>query len=152
MQERLRRYLCFGGGLFCLLLALQLMGCNKGEIRPVEISAGDMCTNCRMVISERPYAVQFIDRDGEPYKFDDIHCMNDFIKNKQLKDRIAAYFVIDFDSRQWIDAKDAYFVTSPKLKSPMGGNIDAFMDEPRAQEAVEKYQGKLLSFDAVAGH
>lgn len=136
----------------CLMACVLLFtGCQKGEVKPIEIAPEDMCAYCKMAMSERRYAAQFIGRDGQSFKFDDIGCMSNFIRGKQNRDQIAAYFVVDFDGRQWIKTEDAHYMTSPKLKSPMGGNTAAFKDEAKAQEAVAKLQGKLLRFEDILG-
>lgn len=132
----------------CLVLSLLfLASCQKGEIEPVAIAPEDMCSFCKMAISEKRYAAEFIDSDGQPFKFDDIGCMVNFIKGKGSKDRISVYFVTDFNDRQWIKASDAYYVHSTELKTPMGGQLVAFKDKARATEAVGKYHGQILRFD-----
>src|SRR5688500_7286310 len=73
-----------------------LAGCHKSELEPVTIEPEDMCGFCKMAISEKRYAAEFIDIDGQPFKFDDIGCMVDFMQSKGNKQRIRAYFVMDF--------------------------------------------------------
>ena len=134
----------------CLLAcALLFTGCQKGEVLPVELAPEDMCAYCRMAVTEKRYAAQFVRRDGEAFKFDDIGCMSNFVKGRQDRAEIVAYFVMDFESRQWVKAEDAYYVSSPELKSPMGGNTAAFKDEAKAREAVAKFKGRLLRFDEL---
>jgi len=131
----------------CLSLSfLFLASCQKNATEPVAIAPEDTCRYCKMAISEKRYAAEFIDRDGGVFKFDDIGCLINFIKDQQNKDQIAAYFVIDFEERQWIKAADAYFVRSSEFKTPMSGSIVAFKDEAKAEVAAGKYHGKLLRF------
>jgi copper chaperone NosL len=131
----------------CLSLSfLFLASCNKSATGPVAIAQEDTCRYCKMAISEKRYAAEFIDRDGGAFKFDDIGCLINFIKDQQNKDQIAAYFVIDFEERQWIKGADAYFVRSSEFKTPMAGSIVAFKDEAKAELAAGKYHGKLLRF------
>jgi hypothetical protein len=56
---------------------------------------------------------------------------------------------MDFDSRQWIKADDAYYVRSPELTTPMNGGIVAFVDQSKAQEAVGKYHGTQLRSEDI---
>ena len=79
-------------------------------------------------------------------KFDDIGCLRDYLKAKTNRSQIAAYFVVDFDSRQWIKAEVAYFVRSPEFKTPMSGGILAFQDKSKAEDAVARHQGRLFRF------
>jgi copper chaperone NosL len=99
-----------------------------------------------MAISEKQYAAEFIDKDSEPYKFDDIGCMIRYVKGNQNKDTIAAYFVVDFDSQSWVKAEEAHYVRSSEFKTPMSGGMVAFKDKSKADGAVAKHQGELLSF------
>lgn len=130
-----------------VIAGIFLASCQKRMIGPVAIAPEDMCSFCKMAISEKRYAAEFIDSEGQPFKFDDIGCMVNFVKSKRNKDRIDAYFVMDFNDRQWLKAADAYYVRSAELKTPMAGGIVAFRDEARATEAAAKYHGKLMHFD-----
>jgi copper chaperone NosL len=125
----------------CLLL---LIGCATSKVEPVALAPEDMCDYCKMVISEKRYAAELIDSEGQAFKFDDIGCMANFIKSKRNTTKVVAHFVMDFDSRQWIQADDAYYVRSPELTTPMNGGIVAFVEQSKAQEAVGKYHGMLL--------
>jgi copper chaperone NosL len=123
---------------------LLLIGCASNSLEPVALAPEDMCDYCRMIISEKRYAAEFIDSEGQAFKFDDIGCMANFIRSKRTTTKVVARFVMDFDSRQWIRAEDAYYVRSPEVTTPMNGGIIAFNDESKAQEAVGKYHGALL--------
>jgi copper chaperone NosL len=130
--------------MFSLLL---LVGCETSKFEPIALAPEDMCAYCKMAISEKRYAAELIDSERQALKFDDIGCMVNFIKSKGNKNRISAYFVMDFDDRQWLKAGDAYYVHSTELQTPMNGQLVAFKDEARATEAVGKYHGKLMHFD-----
>ena len=133
---------------WCLIIGVAVLAnCQRQTVEPVALAPEDMCSFCKMAISEKRYAAEFIDSEGQPFKFDDIGCMVSFIKSKGDKDRISAYFVMDFDDRQWLKAGAAYYVHSTELQTPMSGQLVAFKDEARATEAVGKYHGKLLRFD-----
>lgn len=100
--------------LFLFLSSLLFVpGCQKSAIEPVALAPEDVCAFCKIAISEKRYAAEFIDRDDQPFKFDDISCMFNFIKREKNKDRTAAYFVTDYDTRQWTKADDAFYVQSP---------------------------------------
>ena len=120
--------------------------CQKRTVEPVAIAAEDMCSFCKMAISEKQYAAELIDSDGQVFKFDDIGCVVNFIKQRSISVSGASLFVMDFDQRQWIKAENAYYVKSPDVTTPMNGGIIAFRDQAKAQEAVAKYHGKLLRF------
>lgn len=134
------------GGIATLIVFAQ---CQPSASGPVAIEANDMCSFCRMSISEERYAAELIDENGEVFKFDDIGCMANFIKQKRNNVRIDATFVMDFDRRDWLRAEDAFYVRSAELKTPMNGGMAAFSDESSAQAAVAKYHGTKLGFAEV---
>lgn len=131
---------------FGIAMVLVLANCQSRVAEPVAIEANDMCAFCRMSISEKRYAAELIDREGEAYKFDDIGCMVNFMKQRENDGSIRAIFVMDFERREWLKAEDAFFALSPKFKTPMSSGIVAFENEANAQAAAAKYQGARLRF------
>jgi copper chaperone NosL len=124
------------------------ISCQKAYIEPVAIAAEDICSFCKMAISEKQYAAEFITNDGDALKFDDIGCLVEHIKGVK-RTEVAAYFVTDFESRVWITAEGAHFVRSAGLKTPMGGGVIAFRNESEARESAARFHGSLLRFDEV---
>jgi len=110
--------------LFAIIL---MSACSIGELQPVPIEAHDMCSFCKMAISEKRFAAEIITEDDQVLKFDDIGCM--------LRHRVAAgerlkreaIFVMDFESDRWLKADHAWFERS-KIKTPMGSGIVAYAD------------------------
>lgn len=148
LKKSLTSYV-LGFGSWISGLSIFLAACGGTELRPVDIAAEDMCAFCKMAISEKQYAAEFITKDGEPLKFDDLSCMIRYIEGKQNQDAIAAYFVVDFTSRAWVKAEEAHYVRSSEFKTPMRGGIVAFKDVSKANEAAVKYRGELLRFANV---
>jgi copper chaperone NosL len=129
-----------------LLALLLLTACAKTEPEPVDILPEDMCAFCRMAISEKQYAAQFITRDGDAFKFDDIGCLLNYVKGKQNQGEIDAYFVADFETREWTRGESAFYARSAEFKTPMSGGIVAFKDRGRAEAAANKHHGESLQF------
>lgn len=132
-----------------IAMLVALANCRHGVIEPVSIEADDMCSYCRMAISEKRYAAESIDNDGQVFKFDDIGCLANFMKQQKNNASIAATFVMDFDRREWRKAEDAFYVRSSEFKTPMNGGTVALSDQSSAQAAAAKYQGKMLQFAEV---
>lgn len=130
-----------------MLSLLLLAGCKTSKFEPVALAPEDMCNYCKMAISEKRYAAELIDSEGQAFKFDDIGCMANFVKSRKDTTKPVAYFVMDFDDRQWIRADGAYYVRSSELTTPMSGGIIAFRTLSKAQEAIGKYHGKLIRFE-----
>ena len=136
--------------LSVLIVAVALVAsCQKSTVKPVAVEASDMCSFCRMSISEARYAAELIDAEGEVLKFDEIGCMANFIKQSREHASIRATFVMDFERREWLEGESARYVRSSEFKTPMSGGIVAFKDESRAEAAVAKYNGTLVSFAEV---
>jgi copper chaperone NosL len=139
------------GRLFLITALLLLAACTGGGIAPVELLPEDMCASCKMAISEKKYAAEFINQDGEAFKFDDIGCLAGYVKNKTSRASITAFFVVDFESKQWLKAEEAVFVQSSQFQTPMAGGIVAFRDKAKAEAAAASNQGRLISFAEVLG-
>jgi len=129
-----------------LLSALWLEGCGKPKIEPVEIAAEDMCVFCKMAISEKQYAAEFLNQDGDAFKFDDIGCMAGYVAEKKVRDSVAAFYVVDFHSKRWLKSEEGVFVFSLNFHTPMGGGMVAFKDRSQAEAAAAANQGRLISF------
>ena len=127
-------------------ILIMVASCQQSAVTPVAIEANDMCSFCRMSISETRYAAELIDDEGQAFKFDDIGCMANFIKQKRNNAPIRATFVMDYDRREWLAAESASFVRSTEFKTPMNGGIVAFKDRSDAEAAVAKYHSMLISF------
>jgi copper chaperone NosL len=133
--------------LALLIGIILIFGCSKDtDIKPAEIKYGqDVCAVCSMIISETLYSSQYILTDGKVKKFDDIGCMMENIKQtKDELDKISAIFVRDFISNNWINAKNAHFLRSKKIITPMGHGIIAFESMNDLKETQSKTSGKDL--------
>ncbi len=120
--------------------------CQRGRIEPVDIMDGDMCSFCRMAISEKRFATEFWNRDSVLAKFDDAACMMSYIQRGKGREDILAAFVMDYEARRWLKAENAWYVGSARIKTPMGGGIIAFEDKARAEAAASRYEGQVVRF------
>jgi len=122
MRRRLRKI------LFLLIL---LSACASGEIQPVPFEASDMCSLCKMAISEKRFAAEIITENEEVLKFDDIGCLLRYRQKAENQPETAVFFV-DYETQNWIKADNAFFVKSGTIKTPMGSGIVAFADKAKA--------------------
>ncbi|MEW6143953.1 MAG: nitrous oxide reductase accessory protein NosL [Thermodesulfobacteriota bacterium] len=133
--------------ILVLLMLLGMAGC-KDEIdtRPHAVHYGeDSCERCRMIISDKRFAAQYITSSGEARKFDDIGCMADDLKDagKRGESPLAAY-VADYGTGEWIDAEKASYLQNGELRSPMGYNIAAFGSAEAMSASTFYKDGKAL--------
>ena len=116
----------------------------------VELLPEDACAFCRMAISEKRFACELITKDGDAIKFDDIGCMLHY--RKERAELVAATFVVDFETREWLKSEEAYFVKSKVFKTPMDGNVVAFKTGTDAAAAADRTQGVPLRYAALLEH
>ncbi len=76
-------------------------------------------------------------------KFDDLGCMFHNMDGEE-KAKIFAVYVMDYDSKEWIDGESAYYVWTENISTPMGHGIVALKDSQEAKELANKEKGKYL--------
>ena len=127
--------------LFAATIFSTIIACSKSG--PQEIAVGkDQCENCKMTISDAKYATQILTEKGRVYKFDDIKCMQSYVTSN--KDAATAKtYVVDFPSGQFFDSSTATFISGGSIKSPMGGNIQAYKDKDAAEKDAAELGASL---------
>lgn len=133
---------------FIIMSILFLVSCGHAQPVPVKLNV-DNCDHCKMTIADTKFAAELITKKGRIYKFDDIICMIDFAKTfDQIKD--AKYFVTDFKSTdKFIEAPNAFYIKGGNLKSPMGGNIAAFIKKEDAAANASKLGASTTTWAAI---
>jgi copper chaperone NosL len=133
------------------LVLLLLTGCKSRSHGPVAIEADDSCASCRMAISERRYAAEIVDTDGNVYKFDDIACMLRFAHTHGMEPRTVDFYVTDYKTgKDWMDARQSYFAgLRSSVSSPMGSGLVAFRNLNDAQQLKENKFGHALTFEEL---
>lgn len=116
-------------GLLFIAASIAILGCTASEAKPVDIFPEDMCSNCRMAISDLAFASEIV-TDKEVFKFDDLGCLESF-KNKHKEIKAVATFVKDYESKTWIPIERSTIVKT-NLSTPMGSGKVAFADSVKA--------------------
>jgi copper chaperone NosL len=117
---------------------------------PVPIRIGkDNCDFCKMTISDNRFGAEIVTTKSKNYKFDDEHCVIQFLKEGTLEpDDIAGVYFVDFSSpNSLIDSKKAFFLQSPDFKSPMNGNIAAFTQKDSLHKNLPKFYGNIITWE-----
>ncbi len=135
-----------------LSLALAVAACGRGgDPVPVEIyPEEDVCQTCRMLITDQRFAAECVMKKGRAKKFDDPICMIryfDMAKTLGIAKRedVRAYFVKDYDTKEWLDATKAHFVKADVV-TVMGYGVVSFKKKQRALQFADEYKGTLLTF------
>ncbi len=58
---------------------------------------------------------------------------------------------MDFEDRGWVNMKEAYYIDSDHLKTPMGSGLIAVRDQRAAELAESKYAGRMTSYLELRG-
>ena len=134
-----------------LLVSLLFASCN---VSPQPINYGtDACHFCDMTIVDRQHASQLVTAKGKAYKYDAIECMVHSLQDEFKDTEMAHYLVADFSQPgDLIDAKNATYLVSEQLQSPMGANLSAFLNEDAAKKAQEKFTGKIYTWKEIQEH
>lgn len=98
----------------------------------------DQCDNCKMTITDLKYGTEMITEKGRVYKFDDISCMTMYESSEPDKAKNAKFYVIDVPSEKFVEKSNATLITGGEIKSPMGGNTQAFERIDDAEKAAAK--------------
>lgn len=133
--------------IFIGWLSLAISGCNTHP-EPIRIGK-DNCDYCKMMISDNRFGGEIVTKKTKVFKFDDEHCIIGFLDSKKIKQEdIAGIYFTDFCSpHQLVNVKNAHFLQSPGLKSPMNGNIAAFTHEDSLTMMLPKFYGNKISWE-----
>ena len=128
---------------------MMLMGCQTGP-KPINMGK-DYCDFCKMTISDNRFGAEIITKKTKIYKFDDAHCIRNFLLEHRVKqEEVAAIYFTDFSSpHQLIPIENAIFFHSEELKSPMNGNIAVFSAEDSLKSVSVKFKGNKISWEEV---
>ena len=133
--------------LLIISLSLTLGSCST-DPQPIRIGK-DNCDFCKMNISDNRFGAEVVSKKGKVYKFDDTHCLVAFLQsNKVDQAEVGEIYFTDFIPPHLLtNVKQAFFLQSPSLKSPMNGNIAAFSNEDSLHNTLSKYYGNKISWE-----
>jgi copper chaperone NosL len=136
-------------GLVLILMMAVIGGCS-GDSGPQPIDeAVDVCASCNMSVSDGPFAAEWVQRDGEVLKFDDIGCLAGYLNNN---DTDGEAYVRDFHSKEWIRTDQAFFAES-EVHTPMDSGLVAFQGEDRLQAFIREETGaKETTWEEILRH
>ena len=133
--------------------ALMIMAaCSNEAAEPFEIDPEtDTCANCNMSVADNKHATEIILTNGKTFVFDDIGCMFNWTDENEDKE-IEKSFVRDYDTDEWIEVEDSYFVYDENIKTPMAFNVISFEDESSAEKFIKESGGELLTYKDLEKH
>ncbi|HEV7333015.1 MAG TPA: nitrous oxide reductase accessory protein NosL [Flavisolibacter sp.] len=131
-------------------LAVVLISSCNTQPEPFVIGK-DLCEDCKMTIMEPQFGAEIITTKGRIFKFDDLHCVVNYInKDKIAQNDIKQTVAVDYNNpTQFVNVSEASFVTSPQLKSPMNSNTAAFATKEAAAKVTSQTGGTLKDWNSV---
>ena len=139
-----RKFLAAGAALPFVLVACG--GENASGDEPPEIKLGrDACDRCGMIISEERFASGIVDSKGNALVFDDTGEMVATVQEEGLKGRRV--WVHGYPSLEWIDARDAWYVVTMDLPTPMGSGVFPFDTEDDAKTFASEHDATVFDWD-----
>ncbi|HNQ27591.1 MAG TPA: nitrous oxide reductase accessory protein NosL [Aquaticitalea sp.] len=134
------------------ILALLFLGFGC-TIKPQPITYGsDSCHFCKMTIVDKTHAAQIVTKKGKAYKFDATECMVHFL-NEFDTSEVALYLSNNYlEPETLIDAKNATFLISKNIPSPMGAYLSAFNTKEEAEIIQSEKGGELFTWEELCAH
>lgn len=132
---------------FLLFIIIQIL--SSCTVEPKEINYGqDHCALCDMTVVDKTHAAQYVTKKGKAYMFDAVECLTRKINKENNEEQLAYILVADYNNPgKLVAAKDAYYLISEKIKSPMGANLSAFANKEQAQNAQKEFGEEVFSWN-----
>jgi copper chaperone NosL len=133
---------------FVFLINLFLLSC-KVEPKPIEYG-NDHCDFCDMTVVDKTHASEVTTKKGRSKVYDAIECMVNDLNQNNDENKMAYILVANYDKPgDLIDAKNATFLISKKIKSPMGAFLSAFTSKQIAEKYQNDFGGELYSWSEL---
>jgi copper chaperone NosL len=129
-----------------ILLCLVLVAC-KVEPEPLQFGK-DGCHACKMTLMDNKFGAEIVTTKGKIYKFDDVNCLLNFYNDAQVAvEDMKEILIVDFSKpEKLIDARNALYIKSPLIKSPMAGNVAAFESNNDLMNMNAQWKGIILTW------
>ena len=129
-----------------------LDACSSDKPEPFNLGK-EPCSYCSMTISDPHFGAEIITTKGKVCKFDDMHCFNAFLKEKNIaKADIKNIYAVNFCGNHDLIKADENLLLykTDLLHSPMNGNIAAFDNRDSLAVVMNKYPGGMpLNWDEL---
>ena len=118
---------------------------------PREVAVGsENCVRCHMTVMDPRLAAQAVSRTGKVFVFDDLGCLAGFLADGTLAEgELHSAWAADYLGEGWLDVREAVFLASAGLRSPMAGNVVALRPGAAADSLQAALGGELLGWDAA---
>lgn len=127
-----------------LIFIVSIFSCNNNIVEPIHIGK-DSCRFCKMLIVDSRFGAAIYSKKGKTYKFDDISCLLNFIKEtSSVKREVDEIYITDYlGEHKLLPAENLSFLVSDEFRTPMKGNTAGFSNIDSAQIISIKNKGAL---------
>lgn len=132
-----------------MIISIAIISCS---IEPKPINYGvDACDNCRMTIVDKVHAAELVSKKGKVLKYDAIECMiRHFNKGDIDVNDYELFLINELETpEKLIDATKSYYLISPNMPSPMGGNLTGFAEKENAEKYKKIRGGKIYNWTEI---
>ena len=128
---------------------ITVTSCNTSP-EPLKVGV-DNCHFCKMTISDARFGAELVTKKGKVYKFDDTHCILDYLQTKEIESaNIKNIYISNYaGNHQLIDVKNALLLKAAELRSPMAGNIAAFDAQDSLAVVQKRFPGTVVAWNKL---
>lgn len=132
------------------MLVVALLTACSVEPKPIPYGEAN-CAHCNMTVADNRFGAELVNDKGKAIFFDSAECLAAYVNEQPEQGNNAAYLMVtDYTNpNQLIKAREAHFLQSRELPSPMGMFLVAVADEATAQKMQQEHGGRLLTWDEV---
>lgn len=107
----------------------------------------NQCIQCNMVVTDDLHKAT-AKIDNKTIQFDAIECLINYLKTHD-ETKFKSLKVSDYSTGNLVDAKNATYLKSKAIPSPMGAYLSAFKDKNEAKKVQSEKAGELYSWEAI---
>jgi copper chaperone NosL len=125
------------------------------SVEPEQVNYGnDQCDFCKMGVVDKAHSAQYVTNKGKQFKFDAIECLIRKASDPAINEADLAFVLVaDYNNPgEMVNAKNATFLVSKAIKSPMGAYLSAFSDNGIAVKTKDDVGGKLYTWEEIKSH
>jgi copper chaperone NosL len=121
---------------YAVVAALFLIFFSSCSPKPQPINYGkEDCSFCKMTIMDNRFACSIVTNKGKQFHFDDMHCLLNYMHDNKIKNTDVNIYVNNFSgTHEFLKASESFFVKDANFKTPMNGNLAAFLSQSEAQQ------------------
>jgi len=121
------------------------------KVEPQKINYGqDHCAFCDMTVVDKTHASEYVTKKGKSYIFDAIECMVQKMNEENNESDLAYILVANYQKPgKLIDASNATYLITKKIKSPMGANLSAFSSLKNAEKVQNELGGTIYNWQQL---